>query len=398
MSLLSSFLIILLGYLLGSISPSYILGRVLKKIDIRQIGTRNAGTVNAYRMLGLWPALITGIFDCAKGLFAMHVAKLSGFSPTLVYSAGFAAIGGHVFPFYLGFRGGQGVATATGMLLYYLFLFLKNAWLPLDSLLLLAFCVLSFTLISKKGEIVGSVVLPILGIFILVLSPPQSYRVHILIIIAYILLINVINIRKEKILQLSSPQAKKEINWRLYLRPFAVILLINYLSSDKKDTLTLIGVIALLFLTLDLARLLSRRVNVFFFDKLRSIYKEKEYKKFSSITIFLFACFITVLIFEKEIALLAVSYLIFGDFFSKFFGIQFGRRKLFEKTLEGSLAHFNGCLISGYLFCSLISFPLPIHLLGALVASLSEALPLNVNDNFSVPLLSASSMYVFHLF
>ena len=51
------------GYLLGSVSPSYILGKIIKGIDIREHGTKNAGTVNAYRLLGLWPAVLTAVYD-----------------------------------------------------------------------------------------------------------------------------------------------------------------------------------------------------------------------------------------------------------------------------------------------------------------------------------------------
>ena len=86
------------------------------------------------------------------------------------------------------------------------------------------------------------------------------------------------------------------------------------------------------------------------------------------------------------------------DFFSKYFGLQFGRTKLFEKTFEGSLAHFNACLLSGYILLHFASLPLYVFVTGALVASTSEVLPIGVDDNFSVALLSAASMYVFHFF
>jgi len=201
-----------------------------------------------------------------------------------------------------------------------------------------------------------------------------------------------------KLLKLRSPKGKEEINWRLYLRPLAILLVIYYFKTDEREALTLIGSIVLFFLLLDLIRLFSKKVNVFFFLKVKEFYKQKEYKRFSSITIFLFAYFLTILLFEKNIAILAGSFLTFGDFFSKFFGIYFGRTRIFEKTLEGSLAHFNACLLSGYIFLHFIPFSFPIFLLGALIASISEALPLGINDNFSVALLSASTMYVFRLF
>ena len=213
MNLLVKFSIILMGYLIGSVSPSYILGKWLKKIDIREHGTQNAGTVNTYKVLGLWPAIITALFDLSKGLLAMYLAHLLGASPLFMHLVGFAAIIGHCFPFYLNFRGGQGVAIATSIMIYYLILFYKNAWLPWDSLILLAFCVGCFIFIARRGEIIGLVIQPTLGFFVLVFSPHQIYQILILTVIAYILFINLLNIRQEQLLRSSSEKMKKEINY-----------------------------------------------------------------------------------------------------------------------------------------------------------------------------------------
>ncbi len=386
------------GYLLGSVSPSYILGKIIKGIDIREHGTKNAGTVNAYRLLGLWPAVLTAVYDLLKGLLAMYLCALAGGSAFSIHLAGLAAIAGHVFPLYLRFHGGQGVATATAIMIYYLIIFYARNWLPLSSLLLLAFCVVSFGYIGRKGEIVGSVILPLLAVFILIFSPRSPSIYLPLSIIVYILFIDVLNLLKQRLLPLASLKAGDVIGWRLYLRPLAFVLVIFYLQTDKKQALTAIGCITLFFLLLDLVRLFSPSINVFLFHKIRKVYREKERKKFSSITIFLFALFLTVLLFEKNIAVLAASFLTFGDFFSKFFGLLFGRRRIFEKTWEGSLAHLNACLVSGYLLLHFVSVPCPAYLLGALVSSVSEVLPLGIDDNFSVSLLSASTMSVYILF
>lgn len=398
MTIMTWICILLGSYLLGSINPAYILGRIIKKIDIRKQGTKNAGTVNAFSVLGLGPGLATVTFDLSKGLLAMLAAYLLDGSPLLMHLAGCSAIIGHIFPFYLRFRGGQGVATAVGLLLYYLGLYYSQGWLPWESLLFLVFCVLSFFAISRKGEIVGSVVLPAIGLFVLVFSPYQPQMYFILSVIVFIVFINFLNIYQGKMLDLSTEKNEEKMNWRLYMRPLALILIIYYLETDKKEALILIGSVVLFFLLLDLIRLIHKKTNVFFFQNIKDFYKLKEYKRFSSITLFLMASFLTVLIFDKAIAVLAVSYLIFGDFFSKFFGILFGRTRIFQKSLEGSLAHLNACLISGYIFLHFVSVPIPVFLTGVFAATVSEVLPLGVNDNFSVPLLSASSMSVFFLF
>ncbi len=385
------------SYLIGSVNPAYFLGRILKKIDIREHGTKNAGTVNAYKVLGLAPALVTVVFDLTKGLLMMFIASLLGASPLIMHLAGAAVILGHVFPFYLKFKGGQGVATACGILLYYLVVFYIRGWLPWESLPLLVLCVLSFIYISRMGEIVGTIVLPSIAVLALVFSPFQTHLILLLSVIVYIVFINILNIRQRKLLR-SPKKSREKLNWRLYLRPLAVLFILNYLKTDKREALILIGGVVLFFLALDLVRLTSKKINIFFFKDIKDLYKPKEYKRFSSITLFLFGAFITILVFDRAIAILAVSYLIFGDFFSKFFGVHFGRTRLFNKSLEGSLAHLNVCFISGYIFLHFVPLSIPAYLTGVFVASISEVLPLGVNDNFSVPLLSASSMSVFFLF
>jgi glycerol-3-phosphate acyltransferase PlsY len=391
-------LVIGLGYVIGSVSLSYFLGRILKKIDIRDHGRKYAGTLNTHKVLGLWPAVITAVFDLSKGLLSMYIASLFGVSPVVVHTVGLAAILGHVFPFYLRFRGGQGVATATGLLLYYLCLFYIKGWLPWESLAVLAICVLSFSYITKTGEFVATVVLPVLGLFVVIFSPSSIYQHFLLSVIVYIVFVDVWNIHHRKMLKADPDKVKKEINWRLYLRPFALLLVFCLLQAEKTQALTLIGSVACFFILLDLIRLFSKGVNVFLFTKVKDLYKDKEYKKFSSITLFLVAVFLIGLLFEKHLASVAITFLIFGDFFSKFYGIYFGRVRLFGKTFEGSLAHFTICLIVGYVFSHFFSIPILVYVTGAFAASFVEVLPLGVNDNFSVGIIGAAVMYVFSLF
>lgn len=385
-------LILAASYAVGSISPSYILGRLLKKIDIREHGDGNAGTVNTYRLLGTIPAAATALFDLSKGLLMMAAARALGAPPLLVHLAGCAAIIGHVFPFYLRFRGGQGVAVATAILLAYLTLFIVRGWMPWTALVPLAVVTVSFALIARKGEVVAVVVLPILALLILVFSNQPTYEAFLLSVIAYIVLISVLNIRRDRVFELKTKKAREEINWRLFLRPLAVILIIDAVGPGRKASILLIGGVALFFLLLDLVRLISKNVNLFLFQKIKALYKSREAKKFSSITIFLLAAFLALLVFDRTIAVPAIGYLIFGDFFSKFFGILYGRTRVFQKTLEGSLAHFNACLVAGVVLHHVLPLPLPVAMGGALAATIAECLPLGVDDNFSVVFISAAAM------
>lgn len=126
------FVAVLLGYAFGCIQMAYILGRVVRRIDIRQHGTTNAGASNAVIVLGWKYGVIVGVGDYVKGLLpVLLVRALYPALPALPFVAGVAAILGHIFPAPLGFRGGKGIATMLGMLLG------LNFWVGLAALLFL---------------------------------------------------------------------------------------------------------------------------------------------------------------------------------------------------------------------------------------------------------------------
>lgn len=121
---ISLLFVIIISYLLGSISFSYIIAKKVKKVDIRQHGSGNAGATNTLRVLGIGPAIFVLSLDIAKGIAAVWLGHLlapddAGVFPAL---AGFAAIAGHNWPIYYGFRGGKGVATTIGVLATLVFL------------------------------------------------------------------------------------------------------------------------------------------------------------------------------------------------------------------------------------------------------------------------------------
>ena len=106
------------SYLVGAIPTSYLAGRLFRGIDLREHGSRNLGATNVYRTLGWRYAIPVGLVDIAKGavpvlLFAPQVSE----SQLFALVCGIAAILGHVFSVFVGFRGGKGVATAAGVML-----------------------------------------------------------------------------------------------------------------------------------------------------------------------------------------------------------------------------------------------------------------------------------------
>jgi acyl phosphate:glycerol-3-phosphate acyltransferase len=110
---------VLASYLLGAVPSSYIGGRLARGIDLRQHGSGNLGATNTFRVLGARVAAPVMVADMAKGFIPTAVfAQWDGsgaWAWSLAYGA--AAIIGHVFPVYMNFRGGKGVATATGVFL-----------------------------------------------------------------------------------------------------------------------------------------------------------------------------------------------------------------------------------------------------------------------------------------
>jgi glycerol-3-phosphate acyltransferase PlsY len=108
---------ILLCYVLGSINMSYLLTRYQKGIDIREIGSGNAGATNVSRVLGRGPALFTFFFDFLKGILAVTLAVFFHGNETLRILCGIAVVAGHNWPLFFQFRGGKGFATTLGLTL-----------------------------------------------------------------------------------------------------------------------------------------------------------------------------------------------------------------------------------------------------------------------------------------
>ena len=109
-------LAIIIAYLFGSIPSAYLIGRLRKGTDIREMGTRNMGAMNVFYTIGFWWGLLVLIIDVGKGAAAMGVAKALGVGDVVESIVGAAAVLGHVFPVFLGFRGGKGGATCIGVL------------------------------------------------------------------------------------------------------------------------------------------------------------------------------------------------------------------------------------------------------------------------------------------
>jgi len=110
-------LIVLLGYFLGSIPTAYIAGHVVKGRDIRQMGDGNVGARNAFHELGAKVGIAVFFIDAGKGALAVLIAQVASLPQLAVLFTGAAAVIGHNWPVFIGFRGGRGESTAIGVLL-----------------------------------------------------------------------------------------------------------------------------------------------------------------------------------------------------------------------------------------------------------------------------------------
>lgn len=114
---MTTWLLLPLAYLLGSLSSAVLISRLYQLPDPREQGSKNPGATNVLRLGGKKAAVLTLLGDAAKGLLPVLVARALDAEPIIVASAGIAAFLGHLFPIFFQFKGGKGVATALGVLL-----------------------------------------------------------------------------------------------------------------------------------------------------------------------------------------------------------------------------------------------------------------------------------------
>ncbi len=117
------FIVAIIGYGFGNIQTSYWLARIVKKVDIRTLGKGNAGASNTFESLGWKYGVFVAFVDVLKGLLSILLIKnlyQVGLNPQgafLLYLNGYCVILGHIFPFYMNFKGGKGTASLIGLMM-----------------------------------------------------------------------------------------------------------------------------------------------------------------------------------------------------------------------------------------------------------------------------------------
>lgn len=152
------------SYVLGSIPTGLWLGLRLRGVDIREHGSKNIGATNTLRVLGRLLGALALAGDMLKGLVPVLVACWLNIWPELPLLCGVAAILGHTFSIFLGFRGGKGVATGAGV-------FLGLAWLPTLAAAVVFAVLVALTRMVSAGSIAGALAL-VVGLHIMPFSWP----------------------------------------------------------------------------------------------------------------------------------------------------------------------------------------------------------------------------------
>ena len=150
-------LLLAIGYLLGSAPTGYLAGRWLKGIDLRDCGSGSTGATNVLRNVGKGPALAVFLVDLGKGALAVLLAKSFGLNDWMQVLAGLAALAGHIWPVWLGWKGGKAVATGLGI-------FLGLAWPVGLASFGMFMAVISIFRIVSLSSVVAALSLPLLMI------------------------------------------------------------------------------------------------------------------------------------------------------------------------------------------------------------------------------------------
>ena len=168
-------LALLASYLLGAIPTSFLAGKLFRGIDLRQHGSGNLGATNLYRTLGARFAIPVGLFDMAKGAVpVMLIAPMASSSKYVAILCGIMAVVGHVFSVFVRFRGGKGVATASGVMLG------LTPWAVMVSLAVWVIVARASGYVSL-GRMAGEIVLPLAA---WLLHPSQRDIIWIQILVA----------------------------------------------------------------------------------------------------------------------------------------------------------------------------------------------------------------------
>jgi acyl phosphate:glycerol-3-phosphate acyltransferase len=190
----------IVAYLLGSIPVGWIVARIFFKTDIRKTGSGNIGATNALRQFGTTVGVLVLLLDMAKGIAAVLLAKgIYEMGHPLIAVCGLLAILGHVFPVWLKFKGGKGVATAAGV-----FIALTPWSIPI--VLMIFIIIVAITRYVSLGSIVAALSLLALNAYRILSSGNQDYA---LLVLVFLVVAMIVYKHKDNVSRLRSGKEHK---------------------------------------------------------------------------------------------------------------------------------------------------------------------------------------------
>ncbi len=330
-------LLFLIAYIIGSLSPGYFFSRVVKGIDIRKHGDFNTGATNVYRVVGPGYGVMTASFDFFKPILVYWLAiRYFGMGPTLAIVPGLFVVIGHVWPFYLNFRGGKGAASLLGLAIA--------------------------VIISDRNWVTLGFV-SAAGIYMLYLSRRLQ---------------GLWSIRKT-------------------LKLGALILPFGFIQISAKAFLAITGALLAAAMVFDVVRSLSPKINRWYLAR-GQFAKQKERRRLSGYTLFLLSAFTLFYLFPKDITLVAITFFIIADLAGPIGGrLMLHKEITHSKTWGGAILIFILCVIAGYFMTNLspVAVSWRLIVVGSLSVSVLDQLSFLLDDNLLVPLGTATLALLF---
>jgi diacylglycerol kinase (CTP) len=179
----------------------------------------------------------------------------------------------------------------------------------------------------------------------------------------------------------------------------AVTFLVPYLffGFSKENMAAILGTVLAVVMSIEYARSRWEWVNSVAVRFMGPVMRDTEVNSLTGIPFYMASCLFAFLIFPRHVTVLAILYLALGDPSSSFFGVLYGRNKIFpNKSLQGTLGGFTVCALATFAYLYWQGFPpgklLLLALIGGFCGAVSELLPLNVDDNFAIPVVSGALM------
>jgi len=372
----------LFAYLMGSFLPGYFIAK-LKGINIFKKGYKLPGASNVKKVLGTKYAIIVGAYDFFKPIFVFLISilidKYVNINDWFIFFLSFFVIVGHMFPFYLKFKGGHGLASCFGfMFVLYFYLMLKSFLNVYLFLTFLSLSLILFFILKKKFSTqIGCLAVIYLFLILTLITFKKEIPYIVLFILEIFIIFNVAffdffeKLNKKKI-------KKDKTVWRKFLRPLASIFPVGFLFFPSY-TLILAIILLFCFSIMEILKYTRKKFTKY-------IYRKKEKRQVSSYIYFFISVIVCFYFFDKIISTFALFILIFSDLFAFILGTIYGKKKIGEKSVFGSISFFLTSFLISLAYYKFFNLSLLYSIPATFISTVIEIIPTKIDDNLSIPL------------